>query len=712
MKNKILEVIHNSKRPISKQKILNLLKIDEINQQNEILIILNELKSLKIIFTNFDNKFYSKFKNDFIGHISLNKRGFGFVKYNEDKKYYVHNKYINGAFDNDEVLFTIKKFITKSKEILYEGKVIRVLKRNNKNIIGVVVKEEKTNRKVLKILNSNSTNKIAYIFNESYVVVGNIVSGKIMDYKNNYINNTINYVKVMEILGNINEPGIDILAIVKEHNLKNKFDIETLKEAQKIPLSLSKEMIQKSLINDKRVDLTTNLLVTIDGEDAKDLDDAICVTKLENGNYNLIVAIADVSNYVIDNSFLDKEALKRGASAYLVDRVIPMLPERLSNGICSLNPNEYRYCMVADMEINEKGETIKTKIYQGVMKSYARLTYTNVNKLFNGQNINIDDKLKKMLLESKELYKILSDYKNTSGIINLDLKEPKFYFNDDGKIIDIKIKERFDAEKLIESFMIRANEEVAFKINKMNLPFIYRIHPKPKNEKIQALFNYLTLFGIDMRNFKNDNSPKSFQQIIYKLKSYDNNQLTLTLFLRSMEKAIYSEKNDGHFGLASKYYTHFTSPIRRYPDLLVHRLLKEYLINKNYSKKNIEYFKNIIKSAADLSTTNEIKIVDCEREVEKMKKSEYMEQFIDKEFDGIISSVVGFGFFVVLDNTIEGLVHISDLEDDHYIFHENSLKLIGERTKKTFSIGDKIKIKVKNASKINKTIDFIISENN
>ncbi len=711
IKNNIISILNVSKFPLNTEEIFKSLKNEYTEDKKWLLLALEELVKNEIIFLD-SNKFYLRKKNFYnIGKISINKvKGFGFIRYNENEEsLYVHNKNLNGALHNDEVLFVITEFYNKfTNKKSIEAKVLKVLKRNNNVIIGII-KKNRFKQNYLIIKNPNLLNINATIQNQDIGVEGNVVSAELIKVINkNNVAIPIVYVKVIKVLGHINDPGVDILAIVNEFKLPYAFNSDVYEEANKISTTISNYDVN-NLKN--RTNLVDELLVTIDGVTAKDLDDAIRVKKLENGNYSLLVAIADVSHYVKKDSAIDLSALERGASAYLIDRVIPMLPERLSNGICSLSENEYRFCMAMETEIDNKGQTVKSKIFQGLMKSKARLTYDDVNKLYNKEDHNIKFEIQKMLFDAKNLYEILSKLKQKNGMINLDIKEPEFILDDKGKVIDIKTRDRFVAEKLIESFMIKANEVVAETIYRKKLPFIYRIHPKPKEEKLRNLWNFLTLLGINTKEFMNSSiDAKTFQKIITKLETYDNNQLTLNIFLRSMEKAVYSQKNEGHFGLVSKCYTHFTSPIRRYPDLLVHRLLKIYIIFNDRSKEVINYYNKHIQEIADQSTANEIKIVDCEREVHKMKKAEYVSQFIGQEFSGIISGVTNFGFFVSLDNTVEGMVHISDLDDDYYIFDEKTFKLVGEKTKKVYSLGTKINIIVKNANKETRNIDFIIAK--
>lgn len=706
-KNDILTLINKAKKTINLNEIIKSLGIIEKKDKEELNKILEEFLQKKIIFKNKQNNYYLKFKNNLIGKVIISKKNYGFIKTDQENSYFIAPKRIKNVLNGDEVLFYIKDVVFKNEKKT-EAFIIKILKRKIDILIGEVKINKIFNYKYLQLHNLNLKLKEVDIINPFKVKEGNIVTAKIIEnLSSKYIK-----AKVINILGNnYNENGVDILEIINELNIKNRFNFNTLKEAKLIPKKITTKELQNE--SKKRKDIRKKTLVTIDGSDSKDFDDAIYVNKLKNNNYNLIVSIADVSYYVKKNSELDKEALKRGNSTYLIDRVIPMLPEKLSNGICSLNELKNRFSFVCEMEINSQGICINSKIYEAIMKSHQRLTYDQVNNFFNNkENKNkIKQEIKPMLNVAKELYEILQNHKNKLGIIDLDLKEPKYKIDDYGKIKEIYIKKPDCAEKLIENFMIKANEEISKKISNLKLPFIYRIHPKPKPEKIKILLNTLSMFGIDLKEFKNDIdlTPKTFQKLINKLKKLDNNQLTLTLFLKNMEKAIYSEKPLGHFGLASSYYSHFTSPIRRYSDLLAHRLIKEYLFKNNTSDKSKKEFKNFIKKAAIICIECEQKSLECEREVAKAKKSEYMEQFINEEFNGIITGITDFGIFVELENTIEGLIHISTLDDDHYIYNENVLKLIGENNKKIYSIGQKLKVKVKNANKINRVIDFIIA---
>lgn len=701
MKQEIINELQSSIAPLSIVDLTLKLNITNHYQQQELIADLEELKHSEIILENKENQFYMlKNKNLFIGKIQIMKKGFGFVKLlSSEEEYYVNIKNINSALNNDEVLCKLIKTNNQNDEAV----VLKIIKRNTNVLVGTVIIDPVTKVKTLLIQNTKLQQYEVNILNPDKALENNIIIAKIENFEQNIFN-----VTVTKTLGNINDPGVDILAVIYEIGIKAQFDTETLLLTEKVPLTV--------LTSDKigRIDLTKELLVTIDGKDAKDFDDAICVTKLPNGNYRLLVAIADVSHYVTENSALDTEAFTRGTSVYLADRVIPMLPTQLSNGICSLNEQVERLCMVCDMEIDSTGLTVKHKIYQAFMKSVRRMNYEEVNDGYNGKNPNFiktHPQVWKMLLQAKELHQILWKFKQNAGVIDFEIDEAKTVINDKGEVTDIILKTRDVAEKLIESFMIRANEVVAKTIFDMKLPFIYRVHEHPRAKKMQQMVTILKLMGIKLNPKIINISSKDLQLLLNSLKQLPTFQILSTLLLRSMEKAQYSNKCIGHFGLASDYYTHFTSPIRRYPDLIVHRLLRQYLIKKEINSKVIEKYQSFTDWAAEQSSNMELKALECERAVDQMKKAEYMMQFIGHKFEGIISSVTGFGIFVELANTIEGLVRIADMKDDYYIFNEKAMVLFGERKRKQYALGQKVNIFVKAANKIARTIDFILEEN-
>lgn len=446
--------------------------------------------------------------------------------------------------------------------------------------------------------------------------------------------------------------------------------------------------------------------MTIDGDDAKDLDDAISLKKLDNGNYQLGVHIADVSYYVEEGSALDKEAINRGTSIYLVDRVIPMLPHKLSNGICSLNPNVDRFTISCIMEINGKGKVIDHKIIPSIIHSSYRMTYNNVNKILDG-DFPLQQQYKDvvpMFFLMEELAMILRKARDQRGSIDFDVNEGKVIVDKNGKAIDVVLRQRGTSDKIIEEFMLKANETIAEHFKWLDLPFIYRVHEYPKEKKLTQFQSIIKPLGYTIKGSLGNIYPKELSKIVEMSKGTDEHTIISTLLLRCMQKARYDEQCLGHYGLADEYYTHFTSPIRRYPDLLVHRLIRNYLFEERFDKA--KHFDKIIPQLAEQSSNMERRAIDIEREVEDMKMAEYMSHHIGEEFEGMISSVTSFGFFVELPNTIEGLVHISDLLDDYYVYDEKTLMLVGERTKKQFKISDKVKVRVVSCNTKEKTIDF------
>lgn len=511
--------------------------------------------------------------------------------------------------------------------------------------------------------------------------------------------------EVVKILGHKNDPGVDILSIIHKHGLPGPFPDDVLAQANSIPDTIDEKEIKR------RRDLRDQVVVTIDGEDAKDLDDAVSVEKLENGNYKLGVHIADVSYYVTEGSPLDREAAERGTSVYLVDRVIPMLPHRLSNGICSLNPQEDRLTISCEMEINEEGDVVGYDIFESVIRSTARMTYKDVNKILVDKDEELIKKyepLVPMFEMMEELASILREKRMARGAIDFDFKEAQVLVDEDGRPTDVVVRERSVAERLIEEFMLAANETVAEHFHWLDVPFIYRIHEDPKEEKLQRFFEFITNFGYIVKGTANSVHPRALQEIIEAVQGKPEEMVISTVMLRSMKQAKYDTENVGHFGLSTDYYTHFTSPIRRYPDLIVHRLIRTYLIEGKIDTETRAKWEQLLPDIADHSSRMERRAVDAERETEELKKAEFMEDKIGQEFDGIISSITNFGMFVELPNTIEGLVHVSYMTDDYYHYDDRHYAMIGERTGNVFRIGDEITVRVINVNKDERAIDFEI----
>ena len=508
--------------------------------------------------------------------------------------------------------------------------------------------------------------------------------------------------KIKENLGNIRTPGTDILAIVKSFGIPSEFPEKVMKQAQRVPDHVL------DADRDGRLDLRHLQTVTIDGEDAKDLDDAISLTK-EGDIYHLGVHIADVSNYVQYNSALDREALKRGTSVYLADRVVPMLPERLSNGICSLNQGEDRLALSCLMDINEKGKVVSHQIAETVINVNERMCYTDVKNILE----DTDEEAKKrydalipMFFMMKELSGILRNSRHHRGSIDFDFPESKIILNAAGKAIDVKPYEANVATKIIEDFMLMANETVAQEYCTEEIPFVYRTHDNPDPEKVESLLTLLHNQGVKIQKAKEEITPKEIQQIIESIEGLPNEAMISRLVLRSMKQAKYTTECSGHFGLAAKYYCHFTSPIRRYPDLQIHRIIKDNLRGRLMREGRTEHYAEILDEVARQSSVCERRADEAERESDKLKKAEYMSYHLGEEFEGIISGVTGWGLYVELPNTVEGLVHVNTLRDDYYVFDQESYELRGEMTKKVYKLGDKVRVRVADADKMLKTVDF------
>lgn len=508
--------------------------------------------------------------------------------------------------------------------------------------------------------------------------------------------------KIKENLGNIRTPGTDILAIVKSFGIPSEFPEKVMKQAQRVPDHVL------DADRDGRLDLRHLQTVAIDGEDAKDLDDAISLTK-EGDIYHLGVHIADVSNYVQYNSALDREALKRGTSVYLADRVVPMLPERLSNGICSLNQGEDRLALSCLMDINEKGKVVSHQIAETVINVNERMCYTDVKNILE----DTDEEAKKrydalipMFFMMKELSGILRNSRHHRGSIDFDFPESKIILNAAGKAIDVKPYEANVATKIIEDFMLMANETVAQEYCTEEIPFVYRTHDNPDPEKVESLLTLLHNQGVKIQKAKEEITPKEIQQIIESIEGLPNEAMISRLVLRSMKQAKYTTECSGHFGLAAKYYCHFTSPIRRYPDLQIHRIIKDNLRGRLMREGRTEHYAEILDEVARQSSVCERRADEAERESDKLKKAEYMSYHLGEEFEGIISGVTGWGLYVELPNTVEGLVHVNTLRDDYYVFDQESYELRGEMTKKVYKLGDKVRVRVAEADKMLKTVDF------
>ena len=629
----------------------------------------------------------------FIGH----PKGFGFVEIEgQDEDIFIPESDTGTAMHQDKVRIIIRDDKKEGKR--QEGVVVKVLERGMPEIVGTY----QLNRDFGFVISDNPKfSKDIFIPRKEAAGIknGDKVIAVITDYGSGNKNPEG---KIKENLGNIRTPGTDILAIVKSFGIPSEFPEKVMKQAQRVPDHVL------DADRDGRLDLRHLQTVTIDGEDAKDLDDAISLTK-EGAIYHLGVHIADVSNYVQYNSALDREALKRGTSVYLADRVVPMLPERLSNGICSLNQGEDRLALSCLMDINEKGKVVSHQIAETVINVDERMCYTDVKNILE----DTDEEAKKrydalipMFFMMKELSGILRNSRHHRGSIDFDFPESKIILNAAGKAIDVKPYEANVATKIIEDFMLMANETVAQEYCTEEIPFVYRTHDNPDPEKVESLLTLLHNQGVKIQKAKEEITPKEIQQIIESIEGLPNEAMISRLVLRSMKQAKYTTECSGHFGLAAKYYCHFTSPIRRYPDLQIHRIIKDNLRGRLMREGRTEHYAEILDEVARQSSVCERRADEAERESDKLKKAEYMSYHLGEEFEGIISGVTGWGLYVELPNTVEGLVHVNTLRDDYYVFNQESYELCGEMTKKVYKLGDKVRVRVADADKMLKTVDF------
>lgn len=689
MKERCLETLKTLRNAVTTEELVSLMGDLSIEEIKEVQKCLNEMvQKGEIYFTNKGK--YILFENcqDIcIGEIDVNPKGFGFLLLPGDDVH-IERTMLNGAIDGDKVIVEIT-----ARKPKLEGRVLRIVERNLNNLVGEIryihgkpFMNLEDKRKLIIELDPKSTKDC---------VEGTIaVAGIIKEIRRNYY-----LARVDKVVGHKDDAGVDILTIAYKHEIYPDFSKKTLSELEEIPT----EVDPKELVD--RKDLTDKVIFTIDNADTKDIDDAISLER--NGdNYVLGVHIADVSYYVRPGSALNEDAMNRGTSSYLADTVIPMIPHKLSNGICSLNENVIRLSESCVMEITPKGEVVDFDIFPSYIKSCKKMTYKDVNDIVMRDIVNPGyEEYADVLKEMNTLAHILKNMKTNKGSIDFDLDEAKIICDELGRACDIKRVEREDGEKMIEQFMIIANETVATCISNMDLPFIYRVHDVPSTEKIEDFMKFVAILGYQVNARIKDITPKTMQSILDQLKDKKEFETLSSNLLRSMKKAKYQRENIGHFGLASTCYTHFTSPIRRYPDLLVHRLLRKYLFNHEIDA-SVDELKTKIDAIAELASERELAAVEAEREVDDMKMAEYMEGHIGEEFDGKISGLTNFGMFVELENLIEGLVHISAIGNDYYTYNSDIMAIIGETSKKIYRLGDKVKVKVVKANKQEKQIDF------
>ncbi|WP_373598975.1 ribonuclease R [Paraclostridium bifermentans] len=636
----------------------------------------------------------------FVGKLISHKKGFGFVESDEEYKQdlFIPADSLNGAMHNDRVIAEITAEATDEKRA--EGRIIKVVERAITDVVGTF---QNCKNFGFVVPDNKKFNKDIFVpkkfFNgarENDKVVCRITQWPTEDRKPEG--------KVVEVIGQKGDRYVEITSVIREHGLPEEFPKKVLDEAEKVAVEIPQEEI------DRRLDIRDMNIFTIDGEDAKDLDDAVSIEVLDNGNYKLGVHIADVTHYVKEKSKLDKEALKRATSVYLVDKVIPMLPKTLSNGVCSLNPFEDKLTLSVFMEINHNGDVVKHDIKETIINSKARMTYTEVSDILEKDDEKLKNTFAKVVddfYNSEKLARILMKRREKRGAIDFDFPEAKIILNGDGDVVDIKKYERRISNRIIEEFMLITNETVAEHFFWLNMPFVYRIHETPAQEKIETLNKFISTFGYVIKGDLESVHPKALQGIIEKIHGKTEEKAISTIMLRSLKQARYSPEALGHFGLAAQYYSHFTSPIRRYPDLQIHRIIKEFL-NGKLTPKRQEQLAQIVDYACTQSSEREREAELAERDVKDIYKARYMEDKVGEEFEGIVSSVTSFGMFIELDNTVEGLVRLADMSDDYYIFDEDSFTILGERTKKLYRIGDVVKIRVDKVNVDFKEIDFAL----
>ena len=704
LEKKILSTMkEESYKPLTVQEIQELLGMEQAAEFKELVKMLVQLEQKGQIIRSRTDRYgvperMNLVRGKFIGHA----KGFGFVTPETEgmDDIFIPPNEVNGAMNGDIVLVRVS---SSSFDDRREGAIIRIAERKTTKVVGTyqdnkgfgfVIPDDKKLPMDIFIAKGNNLGAIE----------GHKVVVEITEFPNDLKSATG---MVVQILGHKNDPGVDILSIIYKHGIEIEFPDEVMKQTDKVPAELTEADWFK------RTDLREELTITIDGADAKDLDDAISFHKNDDGTFNLSVHISDVSYYVTENSALDAEAYDRGTSVYLTDRVIPMLPHKLSNGICSLHPDVDRLTITCAMTIDRNGKVVHHELFPSVINSDYRMTYDDVYKIVDLK----DEALMKtyhaivpMLTGMAELQKILHQKREDRGAINFDFKESKVIVDDEGWPTDIVVIERTIAERMIEEFMLAANETVAEHFHWLEVPFMYRIHEDPKEERVQRLFEFLTNFGIVVKGSGNKLHPRALQEITEAIAGLPEETVISTMLLRSMQQAKYFEESLGHFGLSTDFYTHFTSPIRRYPDLIVHRLIRTYLFEKDVSSKTLAHWDAELPEIAQHTSDMERRAVDAERDTDALKKAQFMLDKIGQEFDGVISSVTNFGLFVELENTIEGLVHVSYMMDDYYRFDDRQMIMIGEHTAKQYRIGDEVTVRVAAVKPEESSIDFELAD--
>ncbi|RMC51104.1 ribonuclease R [Lactobacillus sp. ESL0225] len=711
----VLEIFrHNPKKQYQVEQIDRMLRRDHLGNFSDIVKALSFLEQQKQIITDGNGHYQLTQENIVVeGVFKANSKGFGFVRLEDEEAddVFIAKDYTNCALDGDQVRVKITAGGNPWNGKGPEGQVEEVVEHGIENVVGefnpLTDQQVKVSHYIGYVVSTNKklANYRIYVGEVGlHPQKGDIVKVAIEKYPNEANPDTMLGI-ITNVIGNKNTPGVDIMAIVSAHNVRCEWDQKALDQANAIPDHVTAEDMAN------REDIREQPTVTIDGDDSKDFDDAVVLWKLPNGNYHLGVHIADVAYYIKENSPLDQEAYTRGNSTYLVDRVIPMLPFRLSNGICSLNEGEDRLVLSCDMEITPEGERVNYCIHPSVMRSQARMTYNNVNKVLDLNNREpLEEKYHKlapMLHDMAELHNALYQKRHQRGAIDFEEPEAKIVVDELGKPVDIVLHNRGIAEKMIESFMLIANETVAEDFYKKHVPFLYRVHETPDGERIKGFFEFCSAFGLQITADPNHVRPIDLQKVVSKTLETPEEAVVQMMMLRSLKQAHYSEEPLGHFGLAAKFYTHFTSPIRRYSDLMVHRMIHEYM-DQGTDKAIQAHFASCLPDVADQTSTQERVSIDTEREVNDLKMTEYMSDQVGQHFAAVVSSVTSFGMFIQLPNTVEGLIHISNLTDDFYSFNEKSMTLTGRGTHKQYHVGMPIKVTLINANIEQHQLDFEI----
>ncbi|EGQ3967413.1 ribonuclease R [Staphylococcus pseudintermedius] len=708
LKEEIIAIIKRADyEPMSVSDFQDALGLSSADSFRDLIKILVELEQTGMVTRTKQDRYQKqqqKTNSGLVrGTLSQNKKGFAFLRPDDQEMedIFIPPTKINRAMDGDVVLVEVKKSRGDFRKGKFEGEVKAIESHSIKQVVGTF-----SEARHFGFVVPDDKRIMQDIFVPKGQELGAVEGHKVLVQITQYSDGTNSPEgQISAILGHKNDPGVDILSIIYQHGIEIEFPDDVLKEAENVP-----ETIQPDELKGRR-DLRDELTITIDGADAKDLDDAIAVKKLDNGNTELTVSIADVSYYVTEGSALDREAYDRATSVYLVDRVIPMIPHRLSNGICSLNPEVDRLAMSCRMEIDAQGQVVKHEIFESVIHSNARMTYDAVNRIITDKDAVTRvqyPEIVPMLDLAQTLSQQLIAMRKKRGEIDFDIKEAKVIVNEEGIPKEVVTRERGEGERLIESFMLIANETVAEHFNQMEVPFIYRIHEQPKSERLRQFFDFITNFGIMVKGTGEDIHPSTLQNIHEEIAGRPEDMVISTMMLRSMQQARYDADNLGHFGLAADYYTHFTSPIRRYPDLIVHRLVRKYLIEKSMDGRAMHEWEEKLPQIAEHTSNRERRAIDAERDTDELKKAEFMIQHIGDEFEGVISSVANFGMFVELPNTIEGMVNMQNMSDDYYHFDERQMALIGERKAKVYRIGDVVKVKVIHVDVDERQIDFQI----